>query len=222
MALLNMVNDAFKGSFEDFDIDTPKGKKIRQLYKNSFVFSGAKTFQQTKDMGNELFNKEGVKVSFKEFREKAGGIFDTYNKNWLKVEMDTAYHVSLGASQWQDQWADRDIFGLLEYQTAGDERVRASHAVLDNITKKITDPFWDTYYPPNGWNCRCDVLQHEVGDRNITDTKDLTYKPEKLFNMNPGKSDYIFDPNVHPYFKVEKKYEVLKKNNFNLPIPKYE
>lgn len=37
-------------------------------------------------------------------------------------------------------------------------RPRRAHVALDGITKAADDPFWRTYYPPNGWGCRCRVV----------------------------------------------------------------
>ena len=37
-------------------------------------------------------------------------------------------------------------------------RPRPAHVALDGITKAADDPFWRTYYPPNGWGCRCRVV----------------------------------------------------------------
>ena len=31
--------------------------------------------------------------------------------------------------------------------------MRPEHAALDRITLPMSDPFWESYYPPNGWNC---------------------------------------------------------------------
>ena len=37
-------------------------------------------------------------------------------------------------------------------------RPRPAHVALDGITRAADDPFWRTYYPPNGWGCRCRVV----------------------------------------------------------------
>lgn len=36
--------------------------------------------------------------------------------------------------------------------------MRPAHAAWDNVTLPVTDSFWQTHYPPNGWRCRCRVV----------------------------------------------------------------
>lgn len=51
------------------------------------------------------------------------------------------------------------------YFTAGDDRVREEHAVLDGTSLPKEDAFWKRWYPPNGWSCRCTVVaEYETGD----------------------------------------------------------
>ena len=44
---------------------------------------------------------------------------------------------------------------MWEYSTAGDNRVRDSHRVLDGKQWPINDPEAVKVYPPNSFNCRC-------------------------------------------------------------------
>ncbi|MBQ3349216.1 MAG: minor capsid protein [Thermoguttaceae bacterium] len=50
------------------------------------------------------------------------------------------------------------IWGF-EYCTAHDRRVRPEHRLLEGVRLPKDDPFWKKYLPPNGWNCRCTVLE---------------------------------------------------------------
>ncbi len=54
----------------------------------------------------------------------------------------------------------------LMYKDADDDRVRPLHAAWDNrpTILRVDDPWWDTHYPPNGWRCRCVVLQFSDRD----------------------------------------------------------
>ena len=44
-----------------------------------------------------------------------------------------------------------------QYWTVGDTRVRDSHARLNGLVFPYDDPFWNYFYPSNGWRCRCKV-----------------------------------------------------------------
>lgn len=64
----------------------------------------------------------------------------------------------------------------LQYSTAGDERVRRSHRTLDGITLPMESKFWDWYYPPNGWGCRCTVIQRRKTKFKPTDENEAMNK----------------------------------------------
>lgn len=69
--------------------------------------------------------------------------------------------------------------------------MRDAHAKLDGIIKPIDDAFWDRWYPPSDWRCRCDVVAttEPVTNENI----DQLPKPE--FQGNVGKDGEIFRKN---------------------------
>lgn len=39
--------------------------------------------------------------------------------------------------------------------TVGDHRVRHAHVLMHGIIRPIGDAYWETHWPPNGFNCRC-------------------------------------------------------------------
>jgi len=201
-------------------IDT---KTLRNLATNIYNFSAAKTFQNVYDLQSLLYGKDGFKVSFADFEKGATKIFDHYNRNWLEVEYNSAIMSANAASQWEGFLKTSDQFPLLQYQTVKDGRVRPEHARMDGIVRPINDGFWNYYFPPNGWNCRCDVRQLAKGEADLTvitpdERKLIKEEVPPVFRNNPYKSGKVFADH-HPYFEVPAKYEELKKNNFNLPVP---
>jgi uncharacterized protein with gpF-like domain len=125
------------------------------------------------------------------------------------------------AGEWMRIEANKEILPLLQYETVGDRRVRPEHAALDNIIRPVGDKFWDTLYPPNGWNCRCMVLQLSEGE--VTDLRGRTNLYDNVpenFRMNVGKDKVIFKEKgagKHPYFSVAKGDKDFAKKNFGLP-----
>lgn len=120
---------------------------------------------------------------------------------WGQTEYNYAVQSTQMAEKWKDFETDGDRY-LLQYRTANDEKVRDDHAVLHNTTLPMDDPFWDEYYPPLGWNCRCTVVQvqkekHPASDSNqaIANGHMATIKTPS-FRFNPGKSKQCFPDNV--------------------------
>jgi SPP1 gp7 family putative phage head morphogenesis protein len=194
---------------------------VADLTNNIYVFSGAKTYQQTRAMTAMLADPE-LQSNFYKFKEAVRPMFTLYNEDYLQAEYQTAKASARMASDWKRIEADADVLPLLQYQTVGDGRVRPTHAALDNIIRPISDPFWKQYYPPNGWRCRCTVIQLAQGEE--TDLSKFT-PPEDvppLFRMNAGIDGYVFKEkgkDKHPYFDIAKGDKEAAKKNWNLPIP---
>lgn len=80
-----------------------------------------------------------------------------------RTNMQSAY----AAGNWDAIEEQADLAPYLLYDAVDDHRTRPEHAAWDGLVLPITDPWWKTHYPPNGWNCRCSVIQlsaEEVAD----------------------------------------------------------
>ena len=234
--LLKGVTQGYGGGLVDFQVGTPAYDVLKKLHLNIYNFSAAKTFQEVRSIQSKIFDDKGMIRSFGDFEKDAKQVFDTYNKTWLKTEYNTSINQSYSANRWNEIQENKDIFKYLRYQTANDERVRDEHAQLDNIVKPVDDPFWDNYMPPNGWSCRCIVIEEEsitsseekrsekttkkLKEEKKENPKEYDKKYPKLFRENVGKTGKVFK-NTHPYYDVPSKYTELKANNFDLPIPNY-
>lgn len=196
--LRDAVIEGFGKDLPAIDYNTPDYDKLANLEKNVYQFSAAKDFQQLKSMTLAL--KDGDRIrTFTEFRNEALKISDVYVGPWLRTEYDTAIASAQMAAKWQRFYADKKTLPLLQYRTVGDDRVRPSHEELDNVIRNIDDPFWDMYFPPNGWNCRCDVIQVVHGTE--TPYKDIVMPDDvpRMFQTNMAKQGVIF-PEKSPYY----------------------
>lgn len=87
--------------------------------------------------------------------------------------------------------AQADLFPYRQYLTAQDERVRPSHAALNNIILPWDSPFWDTHTPPWGWGCRCDVVGLSEDDALEIRDEDAQRPPEKALFLDGPLRDRL-------------------------------
>jgi SPP1 gp7 family putative phage head morphogenesis protein len=194
----------------------PPQEMVDKLKNDVFVFSACKTHVQLKEMSTLLVDDQGKIKSYQKFSQDVKQIHAQYNENYLQTE----YGYAIGSAQMASKWVGFENDGErynLQYRTAGDERVRSSHRVLEGTTLPLDDPFWGSYFPPNGWNCRCTTVQvrkQKFPESNSTDAQkkgiQATTQLDKngvnraeMFRFNAGKQKVIFPPN-HPYYKVQK------------------
>lgn len=193
---------------------------VAQLDQNTYVFSGFKTYHELKEASNALVDKDGKIKSFESFKQDAIKINNTYNQRYLETEYNFAMQSAQMAVKWADMEADGDRY-YLQYRTANDSKVRAEHAELHGVTLPTDDPFWDNYFPPLGWNCRCTVMQVNKDKYQKSNSAEAikageraTNTPKKqIFRFNPGKQGKIFPPK-HPY--LPKGCKGCNKNKLNL------
>lgn len=77
----------------------------------------------------------------------------------LKTIFDTNMGAAYAAGKWKQIEATSKTFPYLMYDAVNDGRTRPQHRAWDNLVLRWDDPWWITHYPPNGWFCRCSVIQ---------------------------------------------------------------
>lgn len=74
-------------------------------------------------------------------------------KTIYRTNIQTAYM----AGRFQEQLANADDRPFWQYVAILDGRTRPSHRAMNGKVFRYDDPFWSSFYPPNGWGCRCRV-----------------------------------------------------------------
>ncbi|MCH4828231.1 phage minor head protein [Flavobacterium columnare] len=77
---------------------------------------------------------------YADFEQKILQLNEAYNKNYLEAEYLFATQSAQSAASWAGYSDDTERY-YLEYRTAGDDRVRDSHAAYGIVLPK-DDPFW--------------------------------------------------------------------------------
>lgn len=177
----------------------------RALKQDLHTFAGFKTYHHLQEVAGRSRNADGTLKSWQEFAADTAKIDDKYNKTWLKAEYAFVQSSAQMAAKWERFAEFGDAYDLL-YKTAGDERVRADHARLNGMCLPFSDPAWDTCFPPNGWGCRCDVIQVIPGTHPRSESKEvvelmeeMTPGKQEIFRFNPGKEQKLIPPR-HPYY----------------------
>ena len=77
----------------------------------------------------------------------------------LRIIFDTNLRTSYAYGRWERIQRLRQAMPYLRYVSVLDARTRPEHAAWHGTVLPVDHPFWETHYPPNGWNCRCTVMQ---------------------------------------------------------------
>ena len=172
---------------------------VQRLKESNYVFSGIKTFHELKEAFPSLVGADGNIKPFEQFLAEVRRVHKTYNRQYLQAEYHLAQSSASMAARWKKFEKDGDRY-LLQYRTIGDKRVRPTHRYLHGITLPINSKFWDEYFPPNNWNCRCSVVQVRRSKYTQSDEaeamrlglKATAGKYREMFLFNPGKTMTCF------------------------------
>lgn len=195
-AAVNFVQSRLKMTETELD-------KLRSMYSAAAAeitrgYEAAVEFEVLKS--TDVIVREGMHVregvSFLRQRLDAVGIGPENNsllETWVRTQTAMAY----GAGRWntlQEPEVQNVLWGF-EYFTVGDERVRPSHLGMEGTRLPKDDSFWAANWPPNGFNCRCEVLEVFIDqtltekrppDTMIIDGVETVPGADVGFDFNPG------------------------------------
>lgn len=77
----------------------------------------------------------------------------------LKVIFDANMRTARAAGQWARAQRTKRARPFFIYELGPSERHRTEHEKLEGKILPVDDPFWDDWFPPNGWGCKCRVRQ---------------------------------------------------------------
>ena len=177
----------------------------QRLTRSNYIFSGLKTFHELNEAFPSLLDENGNKKTFERFLNDVRKIDETDNSNYLRAEYNFVQASAEMAAKWEKFMEDGDHY-YLQYRTQHDDKVRPEHASLDRVTLPPSDSFWESYYPPNGWNCRCTVVQvlkrkyePTPHDEAMSLGEDALQTDKKgIFRFNSGKEQKTV-PDYNPY-----------------------
>jgi len=208
------LDSSFWAGFGNVPVgDDILNNKAYEFRQNIGRFSGAKTYQNAKELSDYVFDDDGKKRPFAQFREKALKMNEKYNTQWLRTEQDTVVAQAQMARRWHKFESEKDILPVLEYLTVGDGRVRASHKKLNGLRLRVDDPRWRSILPQNEFGCRCTVIQSSE----LQTTPERTVKSKTKLLMQDFRRNPAFDMN--PYYDevIFKEYGKGKASYFNAP-----
>ncbi len=139
-------------------------------------------------------------ISFGEFKKRCKDIFErrgwTGKREWrvqniFRTNIQTAYN----SGRYKRQKELGDIFPYLQYSAVNDRRTRPTHKAVDGLVFPLDHPFWDTWYPPNGYRCRCSTFsltKRQVERRGLkVETNDPTNTPVSIASPVTGEKLHV-------------------------------
>lgn len=195
-------SSVLNGSFRQVEMSEAMRKRLE---RSNYVFSGLKTFHELNEAFPSLLDENGNRKTFERFLNDVRKIDETYNSNYLRAEFNFVQASAEMAAKWERFMQDGDRY-YLQYRTAGDAKVRPAHAEMAGITLPASDPFWAEFYPPNGWGCRCSVVQVRKSKYPATDHEEAMARGESaleldkkgMFRFNAGMEQKTM-PDYNPY-----------------------
>lgn len=195
-------SSVLNGSFRQMEMSEAMRKRLE---RSNYVFSGLKTFHELNEAFPSLLDENGNRKTFERFLNDVRKIDETYNSNYLRAEFNFVQASAEMAAKWERFMQDGDRY-YLQYRTAGDAKVRPAHAEMAGITLPASDPFWAEFYPPNGWGCRCSVVQVRKSKYPATDHEEAMARGESaleldkkgMFRFNAGMEQKTM-PDYNPY-----------------------
>lgn len=141
-------------------------------------------------------------LTLREFQDSAAQLLDATGVSqrtpWY---WETVYRTNLATSYQAGRWkqmTDPDVVAerpYLRYVSARLPTSRPDHVDKHGLVYPADDPFWQAWYPPNGFNCLCTVMS--VSESLLSrrgwevSTRRIAEQPDPGFAVNAGMGDEV-------------------------------
>lgn len=209
--------------------------KIAERYRGlAFTVSGYTKAQILKRFHDEI--KDAIengnslgefRANMNEFLKSEGyeGLSPLQADNIFRTNIQTAYNA--GHYEQLTQPGVLEARPYWQYDAVNDSHTRPSHLAMDGRVFPADSPIWDTWFPPNGFRCRCTVKslsKRQVEQRGLKvetempraaelqDGRFVHIMPDPQFSTNPAKARFQPDMKGYPEPLV-KAYKLREKAN---------
>lgn len=186
----------------------------KAIRARAFTVANVATLDIVQAIYNSLLKALETGATMEEFRQEVNefiqnegyiGLTPYRADNIFRTNIQTAYNV--GRYEQQTLPAVTESRPIWIYDAVNDNRTRPAHLSMNGVARRYDDPFWDTWYPPNGYRCRCSVrtasedeaerkgITVETGDapkeRRTPDGQRVSSPwPDFGFDTNPAKGGW--------------------------------
>lgn len=159
---LELVKGLKSGYGTTVGYNTPDTLAYQLMEYNLFEFSASKTEARLAAMTDLLIDQDKNQIrSEDDFKKLANERIADLNQNYLTTEYNLSVAVGQNSAAYHRFLAEKDtVTSFVQYQTAGDSKVRNEHAKLDGKIFNLSDREAMKLWPPNGHGCRCEFIQY--------------------------------------------------------------
>lgn len=197
--------------------------KLSDKYRSlAFTVGGYTEIQVLHKFHQELLQAIDNGTTMVQFRDAMNSFLEDHGyegmsnfqaDNIFRTNIQTAYQV--GHYEAMTSPMVKKLRPYWQYDAVNNKHTRPSHLAMDGKVFPADSPVWDTWYPPNGFRCRCGVRtlsKRQVEQMGLTVEEDfpisgeidketgelLSVVPDNNFDHNPAKTEFQPDLSGYP------------------------
>lgn len=203
------------------DLTPEEFRKLNEYYRRyAFTVSGYSEISIINKIKEALIQAIDEGQSMSEFKEQINSYLEDHGykgmnnyqiDNVFRTNVQTAYQV--GHYKQMTKPSVMHLRPYWMYDAVNDSRTRPAHLAMNGRVYPADHPVWDTWYPPNGYRCRCTVRtlsKRQVEQMGLTveteepyygftpDGQMIPVRPDPRFDYNPAKLEFEPDLELFP------------------------
>ena len=205
---LNVLVNALPSSWTQYDTTSSQVFSISEQTEGVLAaLEEGNSLAEFRENMNDFLEVEGYE-----------GITPYQAENIFRTNIQTAYNVGH-----YEQMTDPGVMKLRpywQYDAVNDAHTRPSHLAMDGRVFPADSAVWDSWFPPNGFRCRCTVKtlskrQVEARGLKVEQSAPGGVMPDPHFSTNPAKVRFTPDLKDYPEALV-KAYQKREKESPSL------